>query len=184
MGRWKRGVLLGGSLVVILGIAGVAAAFTSSDWEPRATKWENTACTEALLKSTESVANNQKIALCYALDELQGDKAAIAGLQKQQPENITFFNSETATYSHVVNLGRYREVIFSFGGQSEPYLFVEQSNDQTNWVETECSRANREASRAPYQQGTWICPVTGTYVRLHNPENRNVMAIAHARTEG
>src|SRR5947209_4874783 len=60
--------------VVLLVFVGVAFGFTSADWEPRALKWQNVACTQATLNSKESLATNQKIALCFALSRLEEDK--------------------------------------------------------------------------------------------------------------
>ena len=62
---------------------GVAFAFTVTKLEPRAKKYEEAVCTEPLLKSTESAANNQKIALCFSLGRLQEDKSKISGLEVQ-----------------------------------------------------------------------------------------------------
>jgi hypothetical protein len=133
---------------VIAAFAAVAFGFTSADWEPRAIKWQNAACTQATLSSKESLATNQKIALCFALARAQEDKASIATLQSQvarleanqapAPKDVSFFDHYeapgTEATSTVYDANGYNTIDVLTDLKGVSHASLEVSDDGTTWT--------------------------------------------------
>ncbi len=148
---------------------GVAFALTTAELEPRANKWQASVCTASLLKSSESSANNQKIAVCFALARAAEDKTNIASLQAAvtkletnqtaQPTSFTFFSGEPftgAVNSPVFDAEHYTTVTVSADSRcvnSEPVLEV--SDDQSHWI-----------MQHSVPGGVMTLPVGGRYYRV------------------
>jgi len=147
----KRIALPAALLAFALIGAGVAYALTSSDFEPRATAWQSSTCDEALLKSKSSAANNQKIAICYALAKVQEHDGSIASLQSavaalqanQMPRStaFTFLNEkllQPTAVSPVFDARGYTHATFSTQCPREAVTFgLEYSADGTTWLKQE-----------------------------------------------
>jgi len=144
----KRVVLPALAAFALLG-AGVAYALTSANFEPRAMAWQAAACNQTLLNTKESLATNQKIALCYALSKAQEHDAAIATLQGKvanlesqiasAPTDFTFFagGPPETQVSPVFDARGFARVAISdecLASEGPRYLRLEGSQDGSTWI--------------------------------------------------
>ena len=119
----------------------------SSDFESRTTAWQSSTCNEALLKSKSPAANNQEVAICYALAKVQAHDGSIASLQSAiatlqanqtpQPVDFTFFNGPVADNDHSPSFdatGFTRVALTGFCNGASTELRIEVSTDGTTWV--------------------------------------------------
>jgi len=142
--------------------AGVAYALTAASFESRATAWQAATCKESLLTAKVTAANNQKIALCYALAKTQEQGASIANLQaavtaletQGHSADHTFFNGSLTfspeaaggvAYSPVFDARNYTGLVVTSTCSKEyasytayiatVQLTYEYSPDQATWFE-------------------------------------------------
>jgi hypothetical protein len=172
MGKLRRRLVAVGAITALTVLfVGAAFAVTTAEWEPRTTKWQESICKESLLKSTESAANNQKIAQCFSLSRLQEDKASIATLQAQvskleanqqpAPQDFTFFSQKKVVegerpVSPTLDAGKYKTLVVAVNA-SVSSVSLEVSNDQESWI-----------TQVPelFRNGGSTIPISGRYYRL------------------
>lgn len=125
-GRWLVGIAVAAVLIA----AGAAYALsTSGPFLPRTEKWAKGACTKSLLETAPTVADNEKIALCYSFLKLKEDDTTIAGLTTQLTTlEGTVASLKTATSNLEKEVTALKEEGHGGPPAPEDFVFFQETN--------------------------------------------------------